>query len=186
MELTDKEKISAIRLRNEYLTGEIYSLYRNEFFFFLKNRLWKDQEVILDIYQDAFMVLCNKIYEDKLNADNLTSGLKTYLFGVGIKIAYNVNRKNAHFQEKDLKSIQDIPDDESGLGEENEKIIQTAVNEMGEPCHTILIKQYWEGKSGEEIAAEMNYKNKDAAKTQKYKCIQKLKSELKGKIIYPS
>jgi DNA-directed RNA polymerase specialized sigma24 family protein len=149
MELTDKEKISAIRLRNEYLTGEIYRLYRNEFFFFLKNRLWKDQEVILDIYQDAFMVLCNKIYEDKLNADNLTSSLKTYLFGVGIKIAYNVNRRGSHFQEQDLKSIQDIPDDESGLGEENEKIIQTAVNEMGEPCYTILVKQYWEGKSGE-------------------------------------
>ena len=184
MELSDREKISAIRLRNEYLTGEIYRLYRNEFFSFLQKRLWKNQDVILDIYQDAFMILCNKIYEDKLNAENLKSSLKTYLFGVGIKIAYNVNRKNIHFQEQDLKNMQDIPEDESGFGEENEKIIQTAVNEMGEPCHTILIKQYWEGKSGEEIAAEMNYKNKDAAKTQKYKCIQKLKNELKGKIIY--
>lgn len=186
MELTDKEKISAIKFRNEYLVGKIYSLYRNEFFFFLKNRLWKDQDVIIDIYQDAFMVLCNKIYEDKLNADKLQSSLKTYLFGVGVKIAFNVNRKKGNLYEQNFNDIQDIPDDESGLGEENEKIIQTAVNEMGEPCHTILVKQYWEDKSGEEIAAEMNYKNKDAAKTQKYKCIQKLKSDLKGKIVYQS
>lgn len=184
MELSDIEKISAIRLRNEYLTGEIYRLYRNEFFSFLQKRLWKNQEVILDIYQDAFMVLCNKIYEDKLNPENLKSSLKTYLFGVGIKIAYNINRKSINFQEQDLKNMQDIPDDESSLGEENEKIIQTAVNELGEPCHTILVKQYWEGKSGEDIATEMGYKNKDAAKTQKYKCIQKLKNELSGKIIY--
>jgi len=186
MELTDKEKILAIRLRNEYLTGKIYSLYRNEFVSFLKNRLWKDQEVLVDIYQDAFMVLCNKIYEDRLNADNLKSSLKTYLFGVGIKIAYNVNRKNVNFHERDLNNMQDIPDDEPGLGEENEKIIQNVVNEMGEPCHTILVKQYWECKSGEEIAVEMNYKNTDTAKNQKYKCIQKLKNDLKGKIVYQS
>lgn len=184
MKLTDKEKISAIRQRNEYLTAKIYSLYRDEFFSFLKNRLWKDQNVLLDIYQDAFMVLCNKIYEDKLNEDNLNSSLKTYLFGVGIKISFNLNRKRVNLHEQNLSELPDIPDDETDLGEENEKIIQIAVNEMGEPCHTILIKQYWQDKSGEEIAAEMNYKNKDAAKTQKYKCIQKLKSELKGKIVY--
>jgi RNA polymerase sigma-70 factor (ECF subfamily) len=184
MKLTDKEKISAIRQRNEYLTAKIYSLYRDEFFIFLKKRLWKEMDVISDIYQDAFMVLCNKIYEDKLNEDNLNSSLKTYLFGVGVKISFNVNRKRVNLKEQDFSELPDIPDDETGLGEENEKIIQIAVNEMGEPCHTILIKQYWEDKSGEEIAAEMNYKNKDAAKTQKYKCIQKLKSELKGKIIY--
>ena len=103
------------------------------------------------------MVLCNKIYENKLNADNLTSSLKSYLFGVGIRIAYNVNRKNGKLQELDLNDTQDLPDDEPGLGEENEKIIQKAVNEMGEPCHTILVKQYWEDKRAEEIAIEMNY-----------------------------
>jgi DNA-directed RNA polymerase specialized sigma24 family protein len=79
-----------------------------------------------------------------------------------------------------------MPDDEPGLGEENENIIQKAVKEMGEPCHTILVKQYWEDKGGEEIALEMNYKNTDTAKTQKYKCIQKLKNELKGKMVYQS
>jgi DNA-directed RNA polymerase specialized sigma24 family protein len=134
--------------------------------------------------QDAFMVLCNKIYDDKLNDDNLHSSLKTYLFGVGEKMACNVNRKKDNLHKQGSGDIPDIPDDESGLGEENERIIQTDVYNMGEPCHTILVKQYWEGKSGEEIAAEMNYKNKDAAKTQKYKCIQKLKIELKGKIVY--
>lgn len=184
MELTDKEKISAIRLKDEYLTGKIYGLYRDEFFLFLKNRLWKEKDVILDIYQDAFMVLCNKIYEDKLNENNLKSSLKTYLFGVGEKLAWNVNRKKGNMREQNFNEIQDIPDDEQGFGEENEKIIQTAVNEMGEPCHTILLKQYWEDKSGEEIAIELSYKNADTLKNQKYRCIQKLKKNLQDKIIY--
>ena len=186
MKLTDVDKILAIKNKNEFLVGKIYGLYRNEFFFFLKKRISINPDDILEIYQDSFMVLCNKIYENKLNADNLKSNLKTYLFGVGIRIAYNVNRKNGKLKEQDLNDTQDLPDDEPGLGEENEKIIQKAVKEMGEPCHTILVKQYWEDKGGEEIALEMNYKNTDTAKTQKYKCIQKLKSELKGKMVYQS
>ena len=187
MKLNDKDKILAIKKKNEFLVGEIYSLYRDDFFFFIKNRIWSSSpDIILDIYQDSFMVLCNKIYEDQLNVDNLKSSLKTYLFGIGIKITNNINRKHGKLQEQDQYDIQDQPDDEPGLGEENERIIQKAVKEMGEPCHTILVKQYWEDKSCEEIATEMNYKNKDAAKTQKYKCIQKLKSELKGKMVYQS
>ena len=184
MELSDIEKISAIRLRNDRLIGKIYDLYRKEFCLYLRKKLWRNQDVILDIYQDAFMVLCNKIYEDKLNADLLQSSLKTYLFGVGDKLTFNINRKKSNLHNDDSIGIPDIPDDEPGLGEENEKMIQTAVKEMGEPCHTILVKQYWENKGVEEIAAEMKYKNKDAAKTQKYKCIQKLKNEIKGKIVY--
>lgn len=129
----------------------------------------------------------SKVYENKINADNLTSSLKSYLFGVGIRIAYNVNRKNGKIPTEDIPETIDVPhDDEHGLGEENEKIIQKAVHEMGEPCHTILVKQYWEEKKVEEIAIEMNYKNPDTAKTQKYKCIQKLKNELRGKMVYQS
>jgi DNA-directed RNA polymerase specialized sigma24 family protein len=186
MKLTDIEQISAIRSRNEYLTGKIYGFYRNEFLSFIKNKIWKDGDAILDIYQDSFLIVCKKIYENKLDETTLKSTLKTYLFGVGVKLTQNFNRKKGAFQKEDLNEIQDIIDEESGLGEENEKLIQTAVYQMGEPCHTILVKQYWEDKSGDEIAAEMHYKNKDAAKTQKYKCIQKLKSDLKGKIVYQS
>jgi len=186
MELTDVDKILAIKKKNEFLVGKIYGLYRNEFLFFLKKRNSINPDDILEIYQDAFMVLCNKIYENKLNADNLKSSLKSYLFGVGIRIAYNVNRKNGNRLEQDPFETPDMPDDEPGLGEENEKIIQKAVNEMGEPCHTILVKQYWEDKKAEEIAIEMNYKNTDTAKTQKYKCIQKLKNELRDKMVYQS
>ena len=184
--LTDLEKISAIRVRNEFLTGEIYGLYRNEFIHLYGQRLWKKNDEIFDIYQDAFLEFCNKIYTNKLNEASLTSTLKTYLFGIGKFKVMEANRKN----NKTLELLTEPPDmsdeEEPGFDIENEKLIQKAVNQIGEPCHTILVKQYWEDKSGEEIAAEMNYKNKDTAKTQKYKCIQKLKSDLKGKIVYQS
>lgn len=184
MQLTDHEMISAIRLRNEFLIGKIYSYYRGGFCSFIKDKLWKGDYNLQDIYQDAFMILCNKIFENKLNENTLTSSLKTYLFSVGTHLVQNLNRKKGSPSNNVSGELPDILEEETGFDEENEKIIQTAVYAIGEPCHTILVKQYWENKSGEEIADEMNYKNKDAAKTQKYKCIQKLKKDLIGKIAY--
>lgn len=184
--LTDFEKITAIRSRNEYLTGEIYRLYRNEFIHFFKQRLRKNDDVIFDIYQAAFLELCNKIFTDKLNETNLNSSLKTYLFGVGKFMLINTNRKNKNQILQVFNDVPDMPEDEPviGIGIENEKIIQIAVNQIGEPCHTLLLKQYWEDKSGEEIAIELSYKNADTVKNQKYRCIQKLKKNLQDKIIY--
>lgn len=186
MKLTIQEQIYAIKGRNELLTGRIYSHYRSEFLAFIRKRLLADPDLALEVYQDAFMVMCNKIFEDKITLETLSSGLKTYLFGIGIKITCNLNRKLGKYHIQEIGDFPDIPLDEPVLGEENEKIIQKAVHDLGEPCHTILVKQYWENKSGEEIVAEMSYKNKDAAKTQKYKCMQRLKNELKGKIMYQS
>ena len=184
MNLTDNQKISAIRLRNEYLIGEIYNLYRNEFIHLFKQRLRKNDDTIFDIYQEAFLELCHKIYTNKLNEENLRSTLKTYLFGVGKYMLINTIRHNKRQILELFNDVPEIPEDEPGLGIENEKIVQIAVNQIGEPCHTILTKQYWEDKSGEDIAAELNYKNADTVKVQKYKCIQKLKKNLRNKIIY--
>jgi RNA polymerase sigma factor (sigma-70 family) len=183
MKLTDKEIFKAIRARDEYLTGKIYRMYREEFIATLKKTLWNDEE-ILDVFHDAFLDFCNNIYENKINENNLTSSLKTYLFSIGKYKIYNINRKNKNAPIQILNEIPDVKDDEPCFDEENEMIIRKAVSEMGEPCCTILRKQYWEDKNGEIIAAEMNYKNKDALKTQKYKCIQKLKKELKKKIAW--
>jgi len=182
--LTDSEKISAIHSRNEFLTGEIYRLYRNEFIHLFRQRLRKNNDEIFDIYQEAFLELCNKIFTNKLNESSLTSTLKTYLYGIGKYMLIATNRRNKN---KILELFSDVPDvleNETGLDIENEKIIQIAVNQIGEPCHTLLVKKYWENKSGEEIAIELNYKNADTVKNQKYKCIQKLKKNLQDKITY--
>ncbi|MEI6679840.1 MAG: sigma-70 family RNA polymerase sigma factor [Mariniphaga sp.] len=183
IKITDHESISAIRDKNGVLTTKVYNWYKKDFIYVFKQRLNKNEEEIFDIYQEAFLELCNKIYTNKVSETSLTSSLKTYLYGIGKMIVMATNRKNQRVASL-LTDVPDIEDDEPGLGIENEKIIQVAVNQMGEPCHTLLTLQYWEEKSGEEIATALNYKNVSTAKTQKYKCIQKLKKDLKDKIIY--
>ena len=182
--LSDNEKIEAIYRRDELLIGRIYSLYRDEFINFLRKMIKNDDDYLQDIYSEAFCKLCDKIYSKTLNASTLTSSLKTYLFGIGKFMMLEHRRKLRSGAMVILAEIPDLEDDDSDLMIENEKIVATALDQLGEPCHSLLVKKYWEGMSGEEIAVELNYKNADSVKTQRYRCMDKLRVQLSNKIIY--
>ena len=55
--------------------------------------------------------------------------------------------------------------------------VRKAVYKMGEPCSPLLLSFYWDKLSWENIAVLLHYKDANSAKTQKYKCIQKLKAQ---------
>lgn len=180
--LSDHDKIEAIRSKDEYLTGKIYTLYRDEFIHSLRKQLKGEDDFIQDIYSEAFFTMCDKIYTRKLNDLNLTSTLKTYLFGIGKYMLMAHERKKKSSSMMFLPEIPDFKDDDSDFMKENEVIVQLVVNNIGEPCHSLFVMKYWEGKSGEEIATKMNYKNADTVKNQRYRCMEKLRNNLKGKI----
>ena len=50
-----------------------------------------------------------------------------------------------------------------------------ALNNLGEPCKTLLEAYYMQKKSMVEIAGSFGYTNADNAKNQKYKCLMRLK-----------
>ena len=50
-----------------------------------------------------------------------------------------------------------------------------ALNLLGEPCKTIIEDFYINNRSMKEICENFGYTNADNAKTQKYKCLQRLK-----------
>jgi DNA-directed RNA polymerase specialized sigma subunit len=50
-----------------------------------------------------------------------------------------------------------------------------SLQKLGENCQRILRLFYFEKKSMEVIAQEMEYTNAENAKNQKYKCLQQLK-----------
>lgn len=76
-----------------------------------------------------------------------------------------------------------LPDDydeevdpmEEILQREREKVIRSAVEEMGEPCSTILVGSFWEEKTPEELTVQLQYSSKDVTKNQKSRCLKKLK-----------
>jgi DNA-directed RNA polymerase specialized sigma24 family protein len=59
--------------------------------------------------------------------------------------------------------------------EEHYAQLDAALDALGEPCRSLLRAFYHHDKSMQEIAAEFGYTNPDNAKTQKYKCLMRLK-----------
>jgi hypothetical protein len=53
--------------------------------------------------------------------------------------------------------------------------MENALKKIGEPCKSLLEAFYINKKSMPEIAASFGYTNSDNAKTQKYKCLVRLK-----------
>ena len=54
-------------------------------------------------------------------------------------------------------------------------LMETAMSKIGEPCKSLLDAYYIQKKHMQEIAADFGYTNADNAKTQKYKCLMRLK-----------
>ena len=54
-------------------------------------------------------------------------------------------------------------------------LMENSMNKMGEPCKSLLDAYYLQKKNMQEIAIEFGYTNADNAKTQKYKCLVRLK-----------
>jgi RNA polymerase sigma factor (sigma-70 family) len=59
--------------------------------------------------------------------------------------------------------------------EEHYVQLDVALEALGEPCRSLLRAYYHQDKSMQEIAQDFGYTNPDNAKTQKYKCLMRLK-----------
>lgn len=180
--MTDKQYIEALQEKNELVFTHLYESCRGPFFGFIRKHYGKNDDYITDLYQDACVAMWENIQKGKLTPDNLTCSLQTYLNGIGKFKLMARDRKYREMlvdQEFDLGgySVESLRDEI-----ERDEIVLSTVNKMQEPCRTLLDKYYWEELSGEEIATQMNYKNTDTVKTQKYKCMQKLKTVLAQKL----
>lgn len=54
-------------------------------------------------------------------------------------------------------------------------MMEKAMMSLGEPCKSLLEAFYLQKKSMQDIASAFGYTNPDNAKTQKYKCLMRLK-----------
>ena len=135
-----------------------------------------DEDDAKDVYQEAIIVLYNKI---KTGDFELSSKLKTYLYSVSRRIWL----KKLTQQSKKTSNIADFEDVlvvEDDLEQHELKDLQfvqmkNALDSLGEPCKTIIQDFYMQGLSMHEICEKFGYTNTDNAKTQKYKCLQRLK-----------
>lgn len=136
-----------------------------------------------DIFQEAMVVLYGKSQDAGFR---LSSKISTYLFAIS-KHQWYKKLENQHKQplslKEDLEGEEDgqmgpVYEDDLNLHMERErhfKKLNEAMDQLGEPCRSLLRAYYNENRSMQAIAESFGYTNAENAKNQKFKCLARLK-----------
>ena len=129
-----------------------------------------------DIFQEAIVVLYEKV---KSGTFELNCQIKTYIYSVSrrlwLKRLMHQNRFSLTDDHHELSAIVDEDMDDHEQRNTEFLMMEKAVNSLGEPCKSLIEAFYIQKKSMQEIAVSFGYTNADNAKTQKYKCLTRLK-----------
>ena len=128
-----------------------------------------------DIFQEAMIVLYQKVQSGSFE---LNCQIKTFVYSVcrrlWLKRLMQQNRYTLYENNEDIVLIDEEVEDHEKRNAEF-TLMEKAMNSLGEPCKSLLEAFYMEKKNMQEIAANFGYTNADNAKTQKYKCLMRLK-----------
>jgi RNA polymerase sigma factor (sigma-70 family) len=110
----------------------------------------------------------------------LNCQLQTYIYSIAKRLWLKQLKKNGNtylFKEEEENDLVDVTEDVGFHLEKENNILKmnTSLGLLGEPCKTLIQDFYVNKKSMDEIAEKFGYTNADNAKTQKYKCLQRLK-----------
>lgn len=129
-----------------------------------------------DIFQEAMIV----VYEKAISGSfELHCQLKTYIYSVCRRLWLKRLQQLQRYGSL-AENVEETVSVEEDL-EVHEKhnadfiMMEEAMNKIGEPCKSLLDAYYIQKKNMQEIAVDFGYTNADNAKTQKYKCLVRLK-----------
>ena len=165
--------IASLKKGEEKTIHFIYNEYKPGFLLFAgKYKLAKEE--LLDVYQDAIVALCENA--TKGNLDGIKSSLKTYFFSIGKYMIYaRLKKKNQTTPFESIDNFNFEWEDEETETNDQLGELREAFKLLGEQCQKVLTLFYYEEKKLDEITQLMHYENKDVAKSQKSRCIKRLK-----------
>lgn len=176
---TDTELLEGLASGDRNAIVTLYKLYHGVLTKWILSRggLESDAE---DVFQEALVVIFEKAKSPEFC---LTCKLSTYLFAISKRLWFKKMEKAAPYHSFNEEG----EDDENKFGayeedlnihlekEEQFEQLGKAMEQLGEPCKSLLHSFYVDGKNMQEIAAQFHYTNAENAKTQKYKCLTRLK-----------
>lgn len=176
-EASDQEIIDGVSKGDSRAINKIYKSYFPSVSHMIINNNGSEDEA-KDIFQEAVMVLYDKITQQKFE---LSSKLGTFLYAVCRRLwLKQLTRKGNTANTSDISDFEDILHVEEDIEKHDEieskfEQMNIALSELGEPCQTLLKDFYIANMSMQDIRDKFGYTNTDNAKTQKYKCLQRLK-----------
>lgn len=176
--MTDADYIRGFRDNDDRVIARFYSKHRQAFFAFFKRAYSKDEAYIAELFQDSCVKLWQNVRDGKLSEQRLESKLATYLFSIGKYTMMAKDRAAGKYIQESVEGV-DIPEEsivEPSACEELFGFVCRMVSSLKSPCDELLKAQYWYRLSGAEIAKRLGYSSADSVKSQKFKCIRKLRT----------
>jgi RNA polymerase sigma factor (sigma-70 family) len=172
---TDKELLEGIKSGNSIVLEEIYK----KFFPIIKNLVCKNsgnQDEAKDIFQETMIIVYEKI---KSNPEPLHCSLKTFYYSIAKRLwLKKLNGKGfMSISISDFEENIDVAEELNEASEKDEEVkkMNLSLGFLGEPCKSLIEDFYINEMSLIEITEKFGYSNSDTAKTQKYKCLMRLR-----------
>lgn len=174
--MTDIQIVQGIKENSEQAWRYIYREYNAKFCRFFVQQWSADSHTADDLFQDACMVLLHNVQADKYTV-RLGATLYSYLLAIGKNLMKSHSRQR---REDTTENPIDagITDDEIQIDEqqmEQDRFLEQLITSLPMGCQKLLKQFYFDRMPFDEIASQGEYKNADSAKTQKNKCMNKLK-----------
>lgn len=176
VQFTEDQFIDGLRTGNNEVLSVLYKKYYNIVLKLIVNNSGS-QEAAQDIYQETIIVLYENVQKPGFE---LNCQLQTYIYSIAKRLWLKQLKKNSKtflFKEDDENDLVDVSEE---LSDHHNKELELekmnlSLEELGEPCATLIKDFYVQKLSMDEIAEKFGYTNADNAKNQKYKCLQRLK-----------
>lgn len=155
------------------INSELRSLYKKwpDVKRFLKSKGCNSTDAE-DIFQEALLIFTRKLDEPDFE---LTVAPFHYVKNTCKFLWYNQNRKEGKHRQTELHENFSEEENEWILNELKLRSIENAMSKIGKQCQQLLQMFYGLGYSFDDIAKRIGIRNGKVAKTQKYRCILKVK-----------
>lgn len=168
----DKRILDSIREGSDEGIIALYSMYRTEFLGWARKVYSLGEDLAADAFQEAILAVRHNVATSKYN-DEAT--LKTYLFTIGKNQIMRRYRKESREITQPTFDPHRSTDDSFEEPSDRQMRIRNAMQQMTEPCKSIIKMYYYQGFSMQVIATRLDYKNAQVVKSQKVRCMDQLK-----------
>ncbi len=176
LQFTDSQFIDGLRTNSNDVLTALYKKYYNIVLKLIVSNNGTQDEA-QDIYQETIIIVFENV---KKPTFELNCQLQTYIYSIAKRLWLKQLKKNGKtflFKENEEDELTDVTNDLNEHFKKEDDILKMnqSMQLLGEPCNTIITDFYVVKMSMDEIAEKFGYTNSDNAKTQKYKCLQRLK-----------
>jgi RNA polymerase sigma-70 factor (ECF subfamily) len=176
----DVEVVKKLREGNAEVLEAIYRNNEVAFINWARSHYTVDNNQAKDIFQLAVIALYQNAREQRLQ--QLTCSVKTYLFSIGKRLLLRLKMREVKIDTFSYEGTEalEIPDEVYVNLVDTQKV-HAVLDQVGEPCKSILEKFYFDGLSMQEIAKDSHYKSEGVIRKKKHQCMQRLKEIIKDK-----